>query len=172
MIRQFLLCAIFFVFKSSVAYSQVLTTDSLKINNTDKNGQKDGLLKYYYEDSTLQSEGIYINYNKSGIWKEYWSNGKLKYEINFIDGVPKGSYKTYDEKGRLKGDGKMEAGQIDGIFVSRDSIGIITSISYWEAGHLKEEKSLIDETKPTGTIELIDGKRYVWIAGKKIAVKE
>jgi len=140
-------------------------------NVSDNYGRRQGYWKIYYPDGTLQKEGFFVNNHEDSIWKTYWSNGKIQYLIQYRNGEPNGIYETYDENGRLKGDGKMQEGQLNGIFISYDTTATIVSISYWELGELKDEKIFSNEARETGTIEIINGKKYLWVNGKKIEVK-
>ncbi|MBI2967018.1 MAG: hypothetical protein HYY40_04300 [Bacteroidetes bacterium] len=44
--------------------------------------QGESLLKDYYTDGKIKTEGILINGKKNGVWKEYASNGKIE-KVNY-----------------------------------------------------------------------------------------
>ena len=89
-----------------------------------KNGQKEGIWKWYFSDEkTIKKVGKYKNGQKEGIWKEYFVNAEgelnLKSEYNYKEGklngiskyIFKGSFvlSTYQEKTELK---KYKNGEI------------------------------------------------------------
>lgn len=61
--------------------------------------QKVGLLKMYYKNGNLMSEGVYKAGKQEGYFKNYYTNGKLKTEGNFKEGEAIGIWKIYDKKG-------------------------------------------------------------------------
>lgn len=61
-----------------------------------------GYNKFYYEDSTLSSEGMMRDGKPDGYWKTYYESGILKSEGNRKDFLLDSTWKFYDEDGELK----------------------------------------------------------------------
>ena len=57
---------------------------SLGKNRTDRNGLKQGLWEFYFDNGIICSKGLYKNGLKEGYW-EYYEDGNL---------ISKGSYKN------------------------------------------------------------------------------
>lgn len=70
-----------------------------------------------YTSGFLRNEEIINRFdkdgNKHGIWKEFYDNGKLKWEGEFLHGELNGIVKEYNKKGGLKTLEKYEFGEVD-----------------------------------------------------------
>ena len=95
------------------------TTSKSKIND---------LVKYYYDNFQLQSEGNLKDDKKYGLWKFYHENGQLKNEGDYKTGKQHGFNNLYYENGQLKNEGDFKHGKPDGIWKT-----------YYENGQLKNE---------------------------------
>lgn len=81
----------------------------LKSEGVFKNGQYEGLLKLYYEDGKLSSETYYGD--KGVVWgKMYRENGQLYAETVPEDGKPEGRVKIYDANGQIVPNAKKQQG--------------------------------------------------------------
>jgi hypothetical protein len=109
---------------------------------------------------------------KQGLWIEYIDDGKMKTEVNYVDGIANGFYRTYRQDGSLYGSGFKLDGQIHGDFVSYDKTGKRISHTKWDNGRLIDSEILNSDTKETGTVEIIDGEKYVWMFGELKKVVE
>ena len=61
-----------------------------------------GIIKSYYENGNLESEGNFKDGKLNGLSKVYYENGNLKREDNYKDDKLEGLYKGYYENGDLK----------------------------------------------------------------------
>lgn len=83
------------LFSCVVCYSQNDT-----INQIDKNGLKQGYWIFYgvdmtdkkYPDSSIVSEGHYIDDQKNGIWTLYNTDGSIKLRTDFLNGRPNDAF--------------------------------------------------------------------------------
>ena len=76
----------------------------LKDETMYKNGKREGLSKYYYQNGKLAVEQNFNNDgNIEGIRKDYWENGNIQEECLYKNGLREGILKEYDEKGKLVG---------------------------------------------------------------------
>jgi len=55
------------------------------INRKDRNNNKQGVWKWFYEDGAVQSEGFYVNNLKNGFFKEYFPDGSLKSILKYVN---------------------------------------------------------------------------------------
>lgn len=72
-----------------------------RIEGTYKDGKREGLWRYWYENGNLWSEGYYkadVRHGRSTVWHE---NGKKYYEGHYTDGERTGKWKFWDEDGKL-----------------------------------------------------------------------
>ena len=74
-----------------------------KINNFKnfKDGKKDGLWIYWYENGQKASRKTYINNKKDGKWTQWYENGQMKSEGTYKDGKEISS-KEWNEDGSVK----------------------------------------------------------------------
>lgn len=64
-------------------------------------GQKEGKWTSYFEDGNLATERFFVNGNKEGKHKVYFSNGKLSIVENYKQGAKIGDWFYYDTLGKL-----------------------------------------------------------------------
>ncbi len=84
---------------------------NLMIEETYKDGKKEGLSKLYYENGNLKIEGTYKDGKPEGLWKGYYPNGNLKAEETYKDEKLDGLKKLYYENGNLRQEVIFESGQ-------------------------------------------------------------
>ena len=74
--------------------------DGSQMNITHYNleGEKHGLYKWWYEDSTIDCEGEFLNDKEVGEWKYYFENGQMASLEVYNKGELKG-FKFWDEQG-------------------------------------------------------------------------
>ncbi len=53
----------------------------------------------FYEDYSLQSEGLLLNNQRHGKWFYYYPDGTIQVEATFINGIENGAYKCFRENG-------------------------------------------------------------------------
>jgi len=92
----------------SVSYSQHETVKEyfengqLKFEGSFKNGEKDGIHRWWYRDGQLEFEGVFKNGKKDGISKGWWENGALEYTGLFSYDKRDGLWEAYYENGQLR----------------------------------------------------------------------
>ncbi|MDR0368417.1 MAG: hypothetical protein LBH82_04675, partial [Bacteroidales bacterium] len=94
------------------------------INRTDRNGLKQGLWKFFWDNGNLQLEGVYQNNKKSGFFKYYDVNGNFqrieKWENDILIEDARETKKldrkvAYHPNGKLKTEAYFFKGTPDGI---------------------------------------------------------
>jgi uncharacterized protein YuzE len=133
------------------------------------------LFSFFLLTLNVQSQEVNVldaNGMKQGVWVEYHENGAIKSKITYVDNVAQGEYETFRESGLLYGRGMHKNGELDGVFYSYDTLGNVLSITTWEYGKLVDKKIMNPDAKETGTIEVIDGKKYMWLFGELKEVLE
>src|SRR5437868_2312370 len=72
--------------------------------------QQNGLVKFYYGNGKVSSEGNFVNGKPDGIWKSYYETGILKSEGNRVNTQLEGIWKFYSEKGNKTAEYNYESG--------------------------------------------------------------
>ena len=70
-----------------------------------RDGEKDGVEKWYYDDGQLRSVQPYKGGERYGVYKSYHNNGQLKAEVPYGETIGSGANgiaKFYDKKGNLE----------------------------------------------------------------------
>ena len=67
-----------------------------------KDGVPHGVVKWYYEDGSLEEETQYANGKRHGTKREYYESGALQVKANYKDDVPYGEFIQYYESGEIK----------------------------------------------------------------------
>lgn len=93
-----------------------------------KNGQLDGVSKFYNKNGNIQSEETYIHGERIEV-KEYYENNQISTEMLFKDGKIEGLVKYYYESGALRCTMHYKNGELEG-----------TSKCYYENGNLESEE--------------------------------
>ena len=73
----------------------------IKMEGSYKEGKRDGVWKYYYDNGNLNFEGKFLDDNSDGKHIFYWDNGKVKEEGFYIMGKREGDWYRYDYDGTL-----------------------------------------------------------------------
>jgi antitoxin component YwqK of YwqJK toxin-antitoxin module len=66
-----------------------------------KNGVRDGMATWYYQDGQMRQDIMYVNNKANGTFTEYYPNGQLKSSIKYENGKYKGEMIMYDENGTI-----------------------------------------------------------------------
>ncbi|RBW57150.1 hypothetical protein DS884_11225 [Tenacibaculum sp. E3R01] len=116
---------------------------NVKINTSKsphyKKDEKMRVLKKFYKNGQLKSEGAFINNKKEGLHKEWSNNGTLVLEGYYKNGLANGLMKWYHEKGYLAGVGLMKNGLRHGIWkVYAIEDGKLTAKVQFKEGKQKE----------------------------------
>ncbi|HEX6891815.1 MAG TPA: hypothetical protein VF141_14010, partial [Chryseolinea sp.] len=65
------------------------------------NGEPDGLHHFFFEDGTLQIEGLIVKGKREGPWKWYHQNATLESSVDFKEGKKEGTQHFYLDDGTL-----------------------------------------------------------------------
>ena len=84
---------------------------------TIRNGKKEGLWVYYYDNGQLSYKGTFKVGKKDGPWVYYHSNGQLSYKVTYKDNKKDGPYVNYYDNGQLSSKGTYKDGKEDGRWV-------------------------------------------------------
>lgn len=128
---------------------------------------------YYYANGRKHQEGCLVNTKKEGAWKEYNELGWLRFEFNYKNDVKNGGYKVFFENGNINATGTYLNGAIHDTLTIYDLDHKLVSKSLWKPVGYKKSKEVwrkiyIKNAKSDGTIEVINGKKYVWSRGEKL----
>lgn len=126
--------------------------------------KKNGLWKFYNEDSIVIAEENYLNGIPNGTWKIFYHDGSLLEEVQYINGVKEGNWIQYFADGAIKTKaiykkGKLEGlatfyhpnGRVfisgpytnnlkDGIWMHLDNKGVTEKREVWSGGYLQLEE--------------------------------
>ena len=151
----------------------VLLTVSLFAQSSDSIYTKN----YFDANKTkLYEEGYLMNEKREGIWKEYSEQGWLRFDWAYKNGLKNGTYKCYRKNGQVEAIGNYTDGLLDGTLKIYDEKNELFSESVWvrkkdgTKSELISTKYYSKNIKPDGTIEVIDGEKYIWGWGEKFAM--
>lgn len=127
---------------------------------------------FYYSNGTKKEEGCFQKKNKEGLWRTYNENGILTFEWTYHRNVKDGPYRAFYKNGSIKAIGKYVKGSISDTLKTYDENSIQVMEIIWKVlpngtSVKMVERKLVDGVKNTGTIEVIDGKKYMWVDGTK-----
>jgi antitoxin component YwqK of YwqJK toxin-antitoxin module len=159
----------------------ILIIFSLAVFVTSANSQSinDSISKeYFYPDQTLKQNGFEINGLKEGTWFQYTEKGWLRFEWTYENGKKHGPYRSFFESGKVAAKGTYKNGKLEGTVLFYNENGELIHETEWStngdgiSSKLISQKSYNPNAKKTGTIEEIDGKKYVWLFGKLSEVEK
>ncbi|MCI5056143.1 MAG: hypothetical protein MRY83_08545 [Flavobacteriales bacterium] len=67
-----------------------------------KEGQRDGAWKSWYEDGKIWTEGQFINGKRSGVGIIYYTNGQKRCEGDYTEDKPSGKWVFWDDQGKVQ----------------------------------------------------------------------
>jgi antitoxin component YwqK of YwqJK toxin-antitoxin module len=73
-----------------------------KNEGTFKDGKENGLHKWWYENGHKSEERTYKNGKKDGLWTKWYENGQKGIEGTYKDGLEFGLWTYYNEDGSIK----------------------------------------------------------------------
>ncbi len=100
---------------------------------SDYPGEKEGLIKTFYENGQLYEEGQFTSNKYQGFRKIYYPSGELQVHETYDNNQYNGPYRKYYENGQTKVDGEYINGVMQGIWKT-----------YYEAGGIKDEVTMHD----------------------------
>jgi len=101
-----------------------------------KDGEKDGKYKRFYESGKLKTVWIYRNGKLQELAIGYYEDGKAWWNQEFKDGKKDGKYKEFYQNGQLKYEKNYRNGKLDGEYTK-----------YSKDGGLKQEGAYVDGQK-------------------------
>lgn len=121
-----------------------------QIGEFNKNGQKTGEWKWYYDSGAIRITEFFDNGKHTSEYNEYDETGKIICKGNYFDGLEEGFW--YCETGDCREEGKYIAGKKEGEWKAYydnkqvsfsgqyfDDSPIGRHIYYWETGKIREE---------------------------------
>ena len=109
----------------------------------DTDGTRRGEWVELYPDSTLRSQGLFINGKRSGEWKFFYPGEKLEQIGNYKDGKLDGTWTWYDASGKIQKQEDFFNDVPEGKYIEYDDQGkIIAEGSYFDgmkSGKWKEQ---------------------------------
>ena len=142
------------------------------IMDTDGTRRGEGVERY--PDSTLRSQGLFINGKRSGEWKFYFPGEKLEQVGRYKDGKLDGTWTWYDESGRIQKQEDFFNDVPEGKYIEYDEHGkVIAEGSYFDgmkSGKWKEQSGdVFSEGEYRNDQQVGEGTSYY--ANGKIAFK-
>ena len=83
-----------------------------------KDGKKDGLWTWWYENGQKNKEGTYKDGKMDGLWTRWHENGQNKTETTFKDGKGNGLATSWHENGQKDSEGTFKNGKPNGLVTS------------------------------------------------------
>jgi antitoxin component YwqK of YwqJK toxin-antitoxin module len=119
----------------NVINSYIYNDKGLRISEgiVDKEGNKIGQWKNYYNTGELKSTGKYQNNLQEGKWTFYFRDGRIEQEGEFKNGLISGKWAWYYEDGKVEREEEFYNGKEEGFIVEYDEFGeIITKGEYFD----------------------------------------
>jgi antitoxin component YwqK of YwqJK toxin-antitoxin module len=112
-------------------------------------GRESGMGRIYFKKSgKIYSESLYANGEKNGLVKKYWEGGKLKSEVNFVNDKENGLQKNYSDEGVISFEVFMNNnGKLDWKKIYYNSGKLYTEIPYAEGKENGIEKKYYESGK-------------------------
>jgi len=89
---------------------------NLEYEGSYKDGIREGLWKWWYENEQLSIEAYYKNGKLEGFYRAWHNNGQLLLETNYKSGEENGVFKRWYESGQLKEQGINKIGIAEGLY--------------------------------------------------------
>jgi len=93
-----------------------------------------GIIKSYYENGNLESEGNFKDGKLNGLSKLYYENGNLKSEANFKDDKLEGLSKEYYENGNISTEANFKDDKLEGLLKLYYENGYLIAQYYYKDG--------------------------------------
>jgi antitoxin component YwqK of YwqJK toxin-antitoxin module len=110
----------------------------MKLLETFKDDQLDGVKKTFYDDGKIQEEGFYKKGQRDGLVKWYRQNGTPTMEYTYDNGNLEGPAKVYDDNGKLKQEGVYKNNNEEGEWKEYNDSLLVKKIIYKQGQILKE----------------------------------
>lgn len=166
----------FFLFSTSFLISNIcISQNEISTSSSILKGCKYKI--YKYPNGNKKEEGCLIKNKKEGLWKEYAEqDGKILFIWTYEKDTKNGTYYHFNDGGNIDAKGQYFNGLLSDTLKHFDDEGKIIKIDVWEPNFKTMSSNLIYEknynAKPDNTIEIIDGKRYIWDKGKRYELIE
>ena len=89
---------------------------NLEYEGSYKDGIREGLWKWWYENEQLSIEANYKNGKLEGLYRAWHNNGQLLLKTNYKSGEENGVFKRWYESGQLKEQGINKIGIAEGLY--------------------------------------------------------
>lgn len=104
------------------------------INRLDKQKQKQGLWRKYFQTDTLFSEGVYENNVPVGVFYSYHPNGKIQAKLSYSGKTNICKAEVYSDEGVVIAIGKYVDQKKDSLWTYFDEKGILTAKDFYVKG--------------------------------------
>ena len=129
-----------FYYKNGMLYSGTFTenwpNNNIKIVQTIRNGQEDGITEIYFENGILQEQRSYLEGQKHGIWYTYNEAGAKIAEANYRHHKKDGIWRIWDDEGRLRYEMYYSNGEKTGVWRIWDETGTLISERNYSPGSM------------------------------------
>lgn len=103
---------------------------------------KQELIEYYPDGTTIKAKYFMINGKREGLYQEFDKSGKILYEFNYVNDQRHGSYYSYHENGNVFVKGQFSLGCVDGSFYYYNEENKLDSVIEYIVFH--EDESVLD----------------------------
>ena len=100
----------------------------------DKNGQKTGIWKFYFQTGEKKAEGNYVNGKRTGKWTFYYVNGEVEQKGSYKNGKTTDIWQWFYENGKILREGTYEDGKEQGYYCELSEIGDTISYGNYSEG--------------------------------------
>jgi hypothetical protein len=129
---------------------------------------------FYNPDQTKREEGCVENGKRTGEWKEYTEGtNRVRFTWTYVNNRKDGPYKALYEDGTVEAAGRYTDDMLDDSLKMYNRKGELVEIEIWKSngGSISLVKTIqLSDQRPDGTIDVIDGKIYMWRDGEKVLV--
>ncbi len=122
-------------------------TGKLTVDETYRDGQRDGVCKRFYSDGQLMKEETYKDGQREGEAKEFWPNGQVKLEASYKNDGREGWTREFLQTGQLYRRTHYRGGKANGPRIDYNKDGSIRIVTYWLNGGHAGEKGYRDALK-------------------------
>ncbi|MEN8120201.1 MAG: hypothetical protein ABFS35_07635 [Bacteroidota bacterium] len=104
------------------------------------NGGKEGEWKFYSDNGTLLSKGIYNNNKVAGEYLSYFKNGKVESRANYTNDILSGYYVEYHKNGEMASQGWYKESNAHKEWRYYYKNGTLESINFYHKGNFHGEQ--------------------------------
>ena len=106
-----------------------------------KDGSKDGLASWWYENGRIRLEEHYKDGKPHGEYTYWYENGQIHIKATYKDGKPDGKMISLFKNGQIEEEINYKDGKLDGEWITRYENGKIRCVVNYKEGKLEKNES-------------------------------